>query len=732
MGSLKIFAILPLLCSTILLFSCSSFTYKTYHEKEGEDDPEPVYTITLNQNFQDFTDYMFIGNRIENFGTYFNTFYNASYEFNDAYEEYQTRVLATYSEKIEAVGMRPVLSQEATDKFNKSIEKTSRVIQFHKSTRFMDQAVILIGKAYYFLGDYLKAERKFSEFISKLTASPLIEEALLYLAKTQLKLNNSKPALERLNNLINTSKDRTIVAEAYQTLGEYYIVEKDYQASIDNYKKSIQFSENKYFKAQIQFLIATVTALTGSKNASSEFKKVLEWETTYELEFLARYNLAKNLIISNSFYEAKTVLKELIVDYKDNLPYLGDIMVLNGRLYDQRKEYKKALEEYLNVVKEFSKTVASSDASFYIGNYYENIKGDYLNALRFYNYSNEESSQGRNVLLSYKKIKILNRYFELRSIITGKEIKTEYDSLFYKMIEKELPGKQKEDIKGEKGEGGYPSLRYGLFEDSLKPVEDSASIKKELVAKAKFELAELFSYDLNKPDSAEFYYRSAYEESGDPVSKSQALFALAIIDKNSGNLAGYENKLNRVIEEFPLSVIANECRRLLNIPLMQEDVTQDPAESLYTYAETNFNDNKYREALESFIRITILYPESVYLHKSYLAAGWIYENILNIADSSYLFYSKLMELNPSPEIREKISAKVAEYHYVIETKDTLSVTDTSTVQDTTSGIPNIHDEQTPKENEEIKDKTEHHNNEGIKEEETEPRKLLDEPIKEEK
>lgn len=363
----------------------------------------------------------------------------------------------------------------------------------------MDRAVLLIGKAYYFLGDYLKAERKFSEFISKLTASPQLEEALLYYAKTQIKLKNTKPALDRLDILIKTSKNRTIVAEAYQTLGEYYITKKDYTASIENYKKSIQYSEDKYFKAQIQFLIATVTALSDPKTASAEFRKVLDWETTYDLEYLAKYNIAKNLVLSNNFKDANIILKELIVKYKDDPPYLSDVMVLNGRFYDQQKEYKKAVQEYINVVKNFGRTVASSDASFYIGNYYENIKGDYMNALRFYNYSNEESSQGRNSLLSYRKIKILNRYFELRRIITGKEIKTEYDSLFYKMIEKEVPGNKEEEPKGEKGKGGIPSYLKEILNDSLTPVADSISIKKKILQRLNLSLQNCSVTTLTNP-----------------------------------------------------------------------------------------------------------------------------------------------------------------------------------------------------------------------------------------
>jgi uncharacterized protein YabN with tetrapyrrole methylase and pyrophosphatase domain len=65
---------------------------------------------------------MFIGNRIENFGTYFNTFFNAKENFDEAYEDYVTRVLSTYNERLDSIYATPGISQEAKDKFNR-IEK---------------------------------------------------------------------------------------------------------------------------------------------------------------------------------------------------------------------------------------------------------------------------------------------------------------------------------------------------------------------------------------------------------------------------------------------------------------------------------------------------------------------------------------------------------------------------------------------------------------------------------
>jgi len=192
---------------------------------------------------------MFIGNRIENFGTYFNTFYNAQDKFDDGYDEYEKKILSHYSDRVDSIFITVQLSQDAIDDFNAAIEKASKVIQYHKSSSFMDKAVFLIGRSYYYLGDYIKAERKFNELISKLSMSPLLEEDNLYLAKTRMRMDNTSQALESLDKIISTSQNKSIVAEAYQSMAEYYISQRDYTSAIKDYNKSIELSSDNSFRA---------------------------------------------------------------------------------------------------------------------------------------------------------------------------------------------------------------------------------------------------------------------------------------------------------------------------------------------------------------------------------------------------------------------------------------------------------------------------------------------------
>jgi tetratricopeptide (TPR) repeat protein len=710
---IKISGFLSLISFLMMLFqACSSFNYKTYDERSNEnvDDPDPNYNLTLNEDFQDFTSFMFIGNRIENFSTYFNTYFNAKENFDAAYEDYATRVLANYNERQGSIFAKPTLSQESIDNFNKAIEKTSKVIQYHKSSEFMDRSVLLIGKSYYYLGDYLKAERKFSEFISKLSSSPIIDEALLYLAKTQLRLENDKPALERLDNLIKNSPNKQVVSESYQSMAEYYLNKKDNENAIRNFKKAIEYSNDGDFKAQMQFLVASVTSINDPKKAAAEYDKVLDYNASFDLEYLARLNYAKNLILSNEFTSSKNTVEDLEVKYKDNPVYLGQISYLKGAYYEQKKDYKKANEFYYEVITGFPGTIPASDASFRIGSYYENNK-DFLNAYRYYRFSTELSSAGANQTAAVSKISTYKRYFELRSIITGSTINTDYDSEFRKKTNSapgeedpnKDPGKEEGDGKGGSFSGNY---HYMLLADSSISEIDSFLIKKEAVANAKFEIAELFLYNLNMTDSSERYLNEAFSESDNYDFKAKVLFALSALYRSLNDQAKSDEILKRIVSEYPMAPVTNSSRRLLNIAL-EDEVKQDASDSLFSDSESKFVNKEYESSLRGFQQLIASYPGSVHLDKALYASGWIYENVLMKSDSAYLYYSSLTKTVPNSEAAAMVLDKVSEYESFNKiTLDSSAIkidsvnTDPGNIRDTSS----INPEQLLKELEESNQK----------------------------
>ena len=154
--------------SLILISGCNYTTHRTYSGSgTDEEDPEPNYDISLDDDYQDFVSYIYMGNRIENFSTFFNAYYTAQDEFEQAMEEFRTTTIAAYNRRLDSLNINTSLSSGGKEKLNNVIKRASKIIQFKKNSRYLDDAVLLIGKAYFFLNDYLQAERKFNEFLIK-------------------------------------------------------------------------------------------------------------------------------------------------------------------------------------------------------------------------------------------------------------------------------------------------------------------------------------------------------------------------------------------------------------------------------------------------------------------------------------------------------------------------------------------------------------------------------------
>ena len=236
----------------IFIGGCNYTTVRTYErpsEKDVEEDPQPNYDVSLDEDYQDYVSFMFMGNRNENFSTYFNTYFMASSDFDDAITLYRTSTVASFNRRLDSLNITPPVSGEIKDKLTKVIERASKVIQLHKNSKFLDDAVLLIGKSYFYLGDYLQAERKFNEFLTNLSASDLYDEAMYYLGVTKMKLRKTDEASTILKNQVSTAKDKEVRSEAAAELGIDAFGKKNYKDAIDYFRKSIEYTSDNENKA---------------------------------------------------------------------------------------------------------------------------------------------------------------------------------------------------------------------------------------------------------------------------------------------------------------------------------------------------------------------------------------------------------------------------------------------------------------------------------------------------
>ena len=78
---------------------------------------------------------------------YYNTFYLARKDFNKAEENRRN----TPNPQVQ------------TALYTEAIKKASKLLEFYPKSKWVDDALLLIGKSYYYQAEFTKAERKFRE-----------------------------------------------------------------------------------------------------------------------------------------------------------------------------------------------------------------------------------------------------------------------------------------------------------------------------------------------------------------------------------------------------------------------------------------------------------------------------------------------------------------------------------------------------------------------------------------
>lgn len=739
----------------LFISGCNYITHRTISQGAVYDslntDPEPNYNVSLDYEYQDFASYLFMGNRIENFTAYFNTFFKSSEDFSEAMEEYRAATISVFDSRLDSLGVIAPVSPGVKEKLNKAIERSSKIIQFHKNSKFIDDAVLLIGKSYYFLGDYINAERKFNEFISKLSSSENADEAVLYLSRSKMRLGSKDEAEMIVKNLVKVATDNEIKSLAARDLGIIQFNKRNIEESVNYFKSSIEFSDDDERKAESQFILAKILSIYKPQHAAVEYSKVLDYSSDFDLGFYAKLNMSKGLIYNKEFRKADDELQDLRKKYREVPAYtqLVDLEIANA--YYGMKDLKQAQNKYFEVIVKYPNSIASSGAYYFLGKHEEEVNKNYIKALTNYQKSVSENNQSEYYNISAEKVKILDKYFELRGEIIGSEKITipaaneeveKYRIAYNKERGIEVP-KETESTSGEgpksgdgtqtgdgKGKpGGYKSnlherkdtiedksktgfnpgnnpgknqednsgnrnernpgieddlqkekvsgITEGELTDTLNPESDSLKIvdEKNKTFTAYFEIAELFMYNLNNIDSAEYYLNYLLENFPESEFQSKVLYTLANFYKNNNKQADAEETFKKIVSVFPLTVYGYESKKILGIKTDQSDIVQKPIDEIFSRALELYNEKNYGEAIVKLYEVPQRFPNDSSVAKAYYGIGYVYENNLFNKDSCLHYYKLLKEKFPSSEYTLKITPKL-EYIASLEVKDT-TATDTT-------------------------------------------------------
>ncbi len=144
---------------------------------------------------------------------YFNTFYNAQNYYREA-----KKLVLHDTLKVES------------ELFDKTIEKATAVIIKYPRSRYVDDALFMMGVAYYHKGDYTRALEKFDFLTLNYPNSSFYDDALYYIGLSYYKQEKYGSAIVALSEAMVSKKFRV---KSSITLCYVYYQERNYSALIE-------------------------------------------------------------------------------------------------------------------------------------------------------------------------------------------------------------------------------------------------------------------------------------------------------------------------------------------------------------------------------------------------------------------------------------------------------------------------------------------------------------------
>lgn len=158
---------------------------------------------------------------------YYNTFYLARKYYN----------LGVNAEKKNTTGR---LAPEATTQFDKAIKQAEKILTRYPNSKWVDDALFLMGRAHFGREDYSAARQRFEELLTRLPDSEFAAQARFWIGRTHFAGNDYVKAAEVFEELEAAGLDPAWGDDVVYFLGEISFAQEDYSGAVERYRDLIE------------------------------------------------------------------------------------------------------------------------------------------------------------------------------------------------------------------------------------------------------------------------------------------------------------------------------------------------------------------------------------------------------------------------------------------------------------------------------------------------------------
>ena len=304
----------------------------------------------------------------ENFTTYFNLYYNADDLFNKCENQIKEQEKDLFTTE------PPAITGNVTTDLQKVIEKCSNILQFSPNSAYVDDALMMLGKSFYYQKSYLKSKKKFEELIATQPESNYLEEADLWIGKCDMRLRNFTEGLAKLDEV----RKKAVEEGNDEILQDAFIEEIVYRKTIDDIPGAIELanefldaSENDEIKADVWYEVGNLNVEIGElDNAVTAYRNVFEYSPDFDLEVSSKLKLGIALRETDHADEALSIFDDMKSEDKYSDKY-SDIDLQLGITQASLGNYEEAVDQLMMVDTTYKNTPNSGAAKYELASVYQ-------------------------------------------------------------------------------------------------------------------------------------------------------------------------------------------------------------------------------------------------------------------------------------------------------------------------------------------------------------------------
>ena len=417
----------------------------------------------------------------------YNGYFNGNESIKDGLKKLHANHIDDYTTTISVFPTGDLKTAQKTNSYmDKAIQKGSIVIQRHsmkiKGTEYckwIDDNYLMVGKAYFYKGDFEEAIKTFSFIINEYSKNEIRFEAALWLVRGYVEKGDFTSAESVLLDLLKDKKfPNKLDKELAVVAADFYVQKKDFTTATTELLNATELIKRKRKKVRLNYILAQIYQYSNNYSlAQKHYELVLKSNPEYEMAFNAKMSLARSLESGNP--DTKKMKEKLFKMTKDdkNKEYLDQIYYTIAEMEINNGDTLSAIENYtLSAVNSVENNSQKALSFLALGKIYFE-KGSYKLASANYDstifymdndFRLYEEASARHLILTdlVSNINIVEMQDSLQML--AKLPKSEQSAIIGAIIQAELEKeKQAAEDKNLKQQMMYESGRSGGMEDQF-------------------------------------------------------------------------------------------------------------------------------------------------------------------------------------------------------------------------------------------------------------------------